>query len=61
MNGALRKCRLSGADLSEANLQGVNLGDWKINADTNFEGVNFKKTLVAGKEEMLRNVARRNS
>jgi len=61
VNGALRKCRVNAADLAGANLYAANLCNMVINADTIIEGANFKRTRLAGKEESLRDVARRDS
>ena len=61
MNGALRKCRVNATNLSGANLYAANLCNLVVNADTGTLGTNFKRTILAGKEEALRDVARRNS
>lgn len=61
MNGALRKCRLNGADLSGSNLYAANVRDLTVNRETKFAGANWKRTMLAGKEEALDDVARRNS
>jgi len=61
MGGALRKCRLSAADLTGANLYAANLCNLVVNAGTLTREANFKRTILAGKEEALRDVARRDS
>lgn len=61
MNGALRKCRLNAADLTGTNLYAANLYGLIVNPDTKFDGMNVKRTALAGKEEALRDAARRNS
>ena len=59
--GALRKCRLTGTDLGGANLHGANLRDIIVDANTNLEGTNCRRTILDGKVEALRHAARRNS
>ena len=61
IGGALRKCRLNAADLTGTNLYAANLRDMVVNPDTVFTETNFKRTVLAGKEEALRDAARRNS
>lgn len=61
VNGALRKCRLIAADLAGANLYAANLRGLIVNRDTDVKGTNLKRTMLAGKEEALRDAARRNS
>lgn len=61
MNGALRKCRLNAADLTGTNLYAANLYGLIVNPDTQCNGMNVKRTALAGKEEALRDAARRNS
>jgi uncharacterized protein YjbI with pentapeptide repeats len=59
--GSLRKCRLTGADLSGAGLYAADLRHLVIDGDTRFTGANCKRTLLDGKEEALRDAARRDS
>ena len=59
--GALRKCRLSGADLGGASLYAANLCDITLDETTVFTNTQFKRTILEGKEEALRDVTRRHS
>jgi uncharacterized protein YjbI with pentapeptide repeats len=59
--GSLRKCRLDGADLSEACLYSADLRRLVVDAGADFTGMNCKRTLLEGKEEVLRDVAHGNS
>lgn len=61
MNGSLHKCRLTDADLSGACLYAANLRDIVVNAGTDLDGTDCKRTLLEGKKEALRDAARRNS
>jgi uncharacterized protein YjbI with pentapeptide repeats len=54
--GDLRKSRLNAADLAGADLYAANLSRLVVNPDTNFDGANLKRTVLAGKEEALRDV-----
>ena len=60
-NGALRKCRLTATALEGANLYAANLRDILVDKNTAIRDANFKRTILDGKEEALRDAARRNS
>ncbi len=61
MEGALRKCRLNGADLRGTNLYSADLDRWRIDGESRFDGCNFSRTRLEGKEEALHHAARRSS
>ena len=61
MEGALRKCRLNGADLRGANLYSADLDRWLIDGESRFDGCNFSRTRLEGKEDALRHAANRSS
>jgi uncharacterized protein YjbI with pentapeptide repeats len=60
-HASLRKCRLTGADVSGASLYGADIRKVVVDGGTRFEGANFKRTMLEGKEEALRDAARGNS
>ncbi|WP_428560311.1 MAG: DUF2169 family type VI secretion system accessory protein [Solidesulfovibrio sp. DCME] len=51
--GSLRKSRLTEANLGRSNLYGVDFFNCVVGR-TNFEGANMKRTLLAGKTDLLR-------
>lgn len=61
MNGSLYKCSLDATDLSGANLYASNLNQLTINHQTKFDHANLKRSPFDGKEEALRDLARRRS
>ncbi|MBQ4132253.1 MAG: pentapeptide repeat-containing protein, partial [Desulfovibrionaceae bacterium] len=58
VGGALRKCRLNSTDLTGTNLYAANLQGLIMNSETRFDGANLKRTLLAGREEALKDAFR---